>query len=140
MVSATDPFTSPPDTLSSLISQSQSGGYHKSTPILNMFNGMIHHLLDFIGYKTGVDSIARRSLDTTGTVEAVMIPVLVALSGMFAGLTLGYVLLDTLKMGLDSQSCRYFSIDQTQLQVLSISGNAKQQEHARKIMPVRSVK
>lgn len=39
---------------------------------------------------------------------------------MFAGLTLGY-----------------FSVDPTQLQVLSISGTPKQQEYARKIMPVR---
>ncbi|ORX37563.1 hypothetical protein BD324DRAFT_385136 [Kockovaella imperatae] len=35
------------------------------------------------------------------------------------------------------QTLRYFSVDQTQLQVLSISGTKKQQEHARKIIPVR---
>lgn len=62
----------------------------------------------------------KRSLTTTEKVEAAMIAPLVLASGMFAGLTLGY-----------------FSVDPTQLQVLSISGTPKQQEYARKIMPVR---
>ncbi|KAF8888401.1 hypothetical protein CPB84DRAFT_1786278 [Gymnopilus junonius] len=51
---------------------------------------------------------------------AVLIPVLVLLSGLFAGLTLGYM-----------------SLDETQLHVLSISGTPKQREYANKIMPVR---
>ncbi|KAL1412592.1 hypothetical protein Q8F55_000339 [Vanrija albida] len=59
-------------------------------------------------------------MNTEHIVEAVMIPVLVVLSGTFAGLTLGY-----------------FSVDPTQLQVLSISGTPIQQQYARKIMPVR---
>ncbi|KAL0956171.1 hypothetical protein HGRIS_002331 [Hohenbuehelia grisea] len=51
---------------------------------------------------------------------AVLIPILVLLSGVFAGLTLGYM-----------------SLDETQLSVLSISGTPKQREYAAKIMPVR---
>ncbi|KAJ3562519.1 hypothetical protein NP233_g9515 [Leucocoprinus birnbaumii] len=49
-----------------------------------------------------------------------LIPVLVLLSGVFAGLTLGYM-----------------SLDETQLNVLSISGTAEQRKYANKIKPVR---
>ncbi|TFK44514.1 hypothetical protein BDQ12DRAFT_673130 [Crucibulum laeve] len=51
---------------------------------------------------------------------AVLIPVLVLLSGLFAGLTLGYM-----------------SLDETQLNVLSVSGTPKQREYAKKIQPIR---
>ncbi|KAI0919747.1 hypothetical protein AcW1_003087 [Taiwanofungus camphoratus] len=51
---------------------------------------------------------------------AVLIPVLVILSGVFAGLTLGYM-----------------SLDETQLNVLSISGSPKQKYYANKIKPIR---
>ncbi|KAI0646521.1 hypothetical protein C8Q79DRAFT_963167 [Trametes meyenii] len=51
---------------------------------------------------------------------AVLIPVLVLLSGLFAGLTLGYM-----------------SLDETQLHVLSISGTPKQKKYADKILPIR---
>ncbi len=47
-------------------------------------------------------------------------PVLVVLSGLFAGLTLGYM-----------------SLDETQLQVLSLQGTPKQKEYADRIMPIR---
>ncbi|CAA7270818.1 unnamed protein product [Cyclocybe aegerita] len=53
-------------------------------------------------------------------VFAVLIPVLVLMSGLFAGLTLGYM-----------------SLDETQLNVLSISGTPEQRKHALKIMPIR---
>ncbi|KAF7302424.1 CNNM transmembrane domain-containing protein [Mycena chlorophos] len=53
-------------------------------------------------------------------VFAVLIPVLVLSSGLFAGLTLGYM-----------------SLDETQLNVLSISGTPKQREYANKIKPIR---
>ncbi|KAF9444552.1 DUF21-domain-containing protein [Macrolepiota fuliginosa MF-IS2] len=49
-----------------------------------------------------------------------LIPILVLLSGVFAGLTLGYM-----------------SLDETQLNVLSISGTLKQREYANKIKPIR---
>ncbi|KAI0717180.1 hypothetical protein C8T65DRAFT_641640 [Cerioporus squamosus] len=51
---------------------------------------------------------------------AIAIPVLVLLSGLFAGLTLGYM-----------------SLDETQLHVLSISGTPKQRKYAEKIIPIR---
>ncbi|KAF9546037.1 DUF21-domain-containing protein [Agrocybe pediades] len=51
---------------------------------------------------------------------AILIPVLVLSSGLFAGLTLGYM-----------------SLDETQLNVLSISGTPEQRKHANKIMPIR---
>lgn len=50
----------------------------------------------------------------------IIVPVLVILSGIFAGLTLGYM-----------------SLDETQLQVLSSTGTEKQREYARKIIPIR---
>ncbi|CAK5266051.1 unnamed protein product [Mycena citricolor] len=56
----------------------------------------------------------------TSIVFAVLIPVLVLASGVFAGLTLGYM-----------------SLDETQLNVLSISGTPKQREYANKIKPIR---
>ena len=51
---------------------------------------------------------------------AILIPVLVILSGIFAGLTLGYM-----------------SLDETQLQVLMAQGSQKERKYARKITPVR---
>ncbi|KAF7321454.1 CNNM transmembrane domain-containing protein [Mycena kentingensis (nom. inval.)] len=57
---------------------------------------------------------------TTDIVFAVLIPVLVLLSGLFAGLTLGYM-----------------SLDQTQLSVLALSGTPEQRKYAEKIIPVR---
>ncbi|KAJ7447234.1 hypothetical protein FB451DRAFT_1290745, partial [Mycena latifolia] len=57
---------------------------------------------------------------TTSIVFAVLIPILVLSSGLFAGLTLGYM-----------------SLDETQLNVLSISGTPNQREYANKIKPIR---
>ncbi|PFH49155.1 hypothetical protein AMATHDRAFT_195293 [Amanita thiersii Skay4041] len=51
---------------------------------------------------------------------AILIPVLVLLSGLFAGLTLGYM-----------------SLDETQLNVLSVSGTPTQRKYANKIKPIR---
>ncbi|CAO1617431.1 unnamed protein product [Parajaminaea phylloscopi] len=63
----------------------------------------------------------KEKLSTGQTVGyAVIVPVLVILSGIFAGLTIGYM-----------------SLDETQLQVLSITGTEKQRAYARKIIPVR---
>ncbi|KAK0454734.1 DUF21-domain-containing protein [Armillaria borealis] len=53
-------------------------------------------------------------------VFAALIPILVLLSGLFAGLTLGYM-----------------SLDQTQLNVLSISGTPEQRKYANQIKPIR---
>ncbi|KAJ9479113.1 putative Protein MAM3 (putative) [Pseudozyma hubeiensis] len=53
-------------------------------------------------------------------VYGILIPILVVLSGLFAGLTLGYM-----------------SLDETQLQVLALQGTPKQKAYAEKIMPIR---
>ncbi|KAF8168916.1 hypothetical protein BJ912DRAFT_1034723 [Pholiota molesta] len=53
-------------------------------------------------------------------VLVILIPVLVLSSGLFAGLTLGYM-----------------SLDETQLNVLSISGTPDQRKYANKIKPIR---
>lgn len=50
----------------------------------------------------------------------IVVPILVILSGIFAGLTLGYM-----------------SLDETQLQVLATTGSEQQQAYARKIIPIR---
>ena len=68
----------------------------KSTPILDvlgyLFTFLLDNLFNLIGVHhvstEGVRGFAKR-LDQTGKIEAGMIPVLVALSGTFAGLTLG---------------------------------------------------
>ncbi|GAA5958047.1 hypothetical protein JCM8115_001112 [Rhodotorula mucilaginosa] len=59
--------------------------------------------------------------DAAFVVKACFIPVLVVFSGISAGLTLGYMSLDT-----------------TQLQVLSKTGNEKQRKAAQKVLPLRS--
>lgn len=51
---------------------------------------------------------------------SILIPVLVILSGIFAGLTLGYM-----------------SLDETQLQVLMAQGSERERNYAKKIAPVR---
>lgn len=65
-------------------------------------------------------TLSRRALSTGEKVEAALIPILVLLSGLFAGLTLGY-----------------FSIDPTQLNVLAISGTEQQKAFAKRIIPIR---
>ncbi|KAJ4490474.1 hypothetical protein J3R30DRAFT_3653766 [Lentinula aciculospora] len=79
-----------------------------------------HHVLNLL--HPNVKSIAKRDLDDTNQRIAfsILIPVLVGLSGLFAGLTLGY-----------------FSLDLVQLNVLAISGSPKQREYASKIKPIR---
>lgn len=116
-----DPYTSyPTDPLSALTPgyyDYRNTTYQKPTPILNLFSKIIHWTIGTLSSALGYDDenhqlfsflggggggnghrdtassvIGKRQLDTTGIVEACMIPVLVALSGTFAGLTLGYVL------------------------------------------------
>ena len=65
-------------------------------------------------------SATKEGRSSTFAVEAAMIPILVLLSGAFAGLTLGYM-----------------SLDATQLSVLTKSGTEKQKKLATKIMPLR---
>ncbi|EMD35783.1 hypothetical protein CERSUDRAFT_115736 [Gelatoporia subvermispora B] len=62
----------------------------------------------------------REEHDAKFVVFACLIPILVLLSGLFAGLTLGYM-----------------SLDETQLNVLSVSGTPKQKKYANQIKPIR---
>lgn len=92
----------------------------RSTPILNLLISGLNFFLSPFNIDTTDVRTSTKRLDQTEKIEAGMIPLLVMLSGMFAGLTLGY-----------------FSVDPTQLQVLSMSGTETQRRYARKIMPVR---
>ncbi|KAG6886863.1 hypothetical protein C0995_003873 [Termitomyces sp. Mi166 len=78
---------------------------------------LLHHAIHSLPTHT------KREIDHTSPqfkAFAALIPILVCMSGLFAGLTLGYM-----------------SLDETQLSVLSISGTPKQREYANKIMPIR---
>ncbi|KAG2360535.1 hypothetical protein BDR07DRAFT_1397567 [Suillus spraguei] len=76
------------------------------------------------GSPSALHAYAKRAAASTHGPEfivfACLIPVLVLLSGVFAGLTLGYM-----------------SLDETQLNVLSMSGTPQQKRYAEKIMPIR---
>ncbi|KAI6152705.1 hypothetical protein EDD17DRAFT_1635529 [Pisolithus thermaeus] len=76
------------------------------------------------GEPTLLHTYAKRASSQPRSTEfivfACLIPVLVLLSGVFAGLTLGYM-----------------SLDETQLNVLSISGTPQQKRYANKIKPIR---
>lgn len=68
----------------------------KSTPILSFLAYLITSALDALAKLTGIDHLSvhrvhglAKRLEEAGKIEAGMIPVLVALSGVFAGLTLG---------------------------------------------------
>ncbi|KZT57729.1 DUF21-domain-containing protein [Calocera cornea HHB12733] len=94
-------------------------------PLAKAVPALAHALLPFRPQSqdaaSSLHTFARRDgHDASYIVQAVMIPVLVIFSGIFAGLTLGYM-----------------SLDETQLHVLSVSGSPKQQKYARKIMPIR---
>lgn len=76
-------------------------------------------------HKRAEDSMGGSGTDTdlsTGKKVAfsILIPILVILSGIFAGLTLGYM-----------------SLDETQLQVLMAQGSERERNFAKKIAPVR---
>ncbi|KAG1727783.1 uncharacterized protein EDB91DRAFT_1163245 [Suillus paluster] len=76
------------------------------------------------GSPTALHTYAKRAAASSHGPEfivfACLIPVLVLLSGLFAGLTLGYM-----------------SLDETQLNVLSMSGTPQQKLYAEKIKPIR---
>ncbi|KAI0789098.1 hypothetical protein C8Q75DRAFT_170844 [Abortiporus biennis] len=97
-------------TISSLIVQHVSRLFSRPTNSITGADGVHYHVL------------AKREhlSETEKIVFGLLIPILVLLSGLFAGLTLGYM-----------------SLDETQLHVLSISGTPKQKEYARKIQPIR---
>ncbi|KAI5984545.1 hypothetical protein EDC04DRAFT_2884658 [Pisolithus marmoratus] len=76
------------------------------------------------GEPTLLHTYAKRASSQPHSTEyiifACLIPVLVLLSGVFAGLTLGYM-----------------SLDETQLNVLSMSGTPQQKRYANRIKPIR---
>ncbi|KAI0633276.1 hypothetical protein C8Q77DRAFT_1114084 [Trametes polyzona] len=93
----------------------------------SLFSLATHQLGKLLGYSRQdlsqhVHNFVKREEEHDGKfiAFAVLIPVLVLLSGLFAGLTLGYM-----------------SLDETQLHVLSISGTPKQKKYADKILPIR---
>ncbi|KAH9916543.1 uncharacterized protein B0H18DRAFT_1038241 [Fomitopsis serialis] len=95
---------------------------HLQRLLLPALSAALQHVPFFRSDPHGTHQLAKRDSLSTGQKAAygVLIPVLVILSGIFAGLTLGYM-----------------SLDETQLNVLSISGTAKQKEYANRIKPIR---
>ncbi|KAJ3881604.1 DUF21-domain-containing protein [Lentinula edodes] len=102
-----------------------------SLPRSPLVHGLVSALLSCIslprvGLRFENDSIdlsKRADNDIPGYAHVfypVLIVLLVLLSGLFAGLTLGY-----------------FSLDQTQLNVLSVSGTPDQRKYANQIKPIR---
>ncbi|TCD71106.1 hypothetical protein EIP91_000200 [Steccherinum ochraceum] len=83
-------------------------------------SGLLHSLLKRQSQPQCQEVHHDEGHDAKFIVFAVLIPILVLLSGLFAGLTLGYM-----------------SLDETQLNVLSISGTPEQKRYANKIKPIR---
>ncbi|KAJ7497080.1 DUF21-domain-containing protein, partial [Mycena latifolia] len=101
----------------------RSLGPHSSRFIYTIFTLVATKLNPFSSSSTHVLAKRKSEFDPHQPkfiVFAVLIPVLVLMSGVFAGLTLGYM-----------------SLDETQLNVLALSGTPKQREYAKKIMPIR---
>ncbi|KAJ7690635.1 hypothetical protein B0H17DRAFT_935869 [Mycena rosella] len=96
-----------------------------STPITCVFAGLLEFLPKYPPQRPPTSYLPASSYVllsfSPGLLPTAAKPVLVLLSGVFAGLTLGYM-----------------SLDETQLNVLSLSGTPKQREYAKKIMPIRS--
>ncbi|KAI0312944.1 hypothetical protein OF83DRAFT_1176152 [Amylostereum chailletii] len=96
-----------------------------SPSLLPLVASLAQHVPNFsnhFGDGAALHRYVKRDDPTHGQIVlgGVLIPVLVLLSGLFAGLTLGYM-----------------SLDETQLQVLSISGTPEQRKYAEKIKPIR---
>ena len=84
-VTASDPFTSYPDA---------APPSTRHTPIISTLTWILHNVVSLAAYLGGWENgrmSGKRQLDSGEIAEACIIPVLVALSGMFAGLTLGSV-------------------------------------------------
>ncbi|KAF8639302.1 hypothetical protein AX17_001583 [Amanita inopinata Kibby_2008] len=102
---------------------------HTSRLLYTLLNVSFHHVFHLLRRGSSNEPakpiLAKRNSEfdshsVRGIVFIILIPVLVLLSGLFAGLTLGYM-----------------SLDETQLNVLSISGTPNQRKYANKIKPVR---
>ncbi|VDB91928.1 unnamed protein product [Peniophora sp. CBMAI 1063] len=97
--------------------------------LVSLAASLSHHVPDLShAVRSGANHtshfLARRASEhpSPGQIIAggILIPVLVLLSGLFAGLTLGYM-----------------SLDETQLHVLRISGTPEQRKYAEQIEPIR---
>ncbi|KAF9220570.1 DUF21-domain-containing protein [Gyrodon lividus] len=105
---------------------------HSSRLLVILFSVLSHHVPNIARKLRGSDgdptilhTYAKRASSAPPhsaefIIFAALIPVLVLLSGVFAGLTLGYM-----------------SLDETQLNVLSMSGTPQQKRYAAKIKPIR---
>lgn len=90
---------------------------------LSLAATLSHHVPNLPDLSPGARYLAKRDgtkHDGAFVAGAVLMPILVILSGIFAGLTLGYM-----------------SLDETQLHVLSISGTPRQRKYANQIKPIR---
>ncbi|KAJ4468343.1 DUF21-domain-containing protein [Lentinula aciculospora] len=99
-------------------------GLQSSRTVYTFFALISAGLSHLRGLNNGEDEVAHRLArrsQAEDVVFPILIPILVLLSGLFAGLTLGYM-----------------SLDQTQLNVLSVSGSPDQRKYANKIKPIRS--
>ncbi|KAF8170249.1 hypothetical protein K438DRAFT_2024445 [Mycena galopus ATCC 62051] len=98
----------------------RSLGPHSSRLIYSLFTLVSTKLRPFSGHVLAKRGQSALPTYPKSIVFVVLIPVLVLLSGVFAGLTLGYM-----------------SLDQTQLNVLCLSGTPEQRKYAKKILPIR---
>ncbi|KAL1943716.1 hypothetical protein VTO73DRAFT_4161 [Trametes versicolor] len=94
-------------------------------PSSRLLSNLASAISQYVPRSTSLGAHARRDIHDPDErpqfiAFAILIPILVLLSGLFAGLTLGYM-----------------SLDETQLNVLSISGTPKQKLYANKIKPIR---
>ena len=101
--------------------------------LVSLVASLSHHVPDLShvvrsGANQTVHFLAKRDTDppSHGQVVAggILIPILVLLSGLFAGLTLGCVWLKVrgVRVLTNFTNCSYMSLDETQLHVLRISG------------------
>ncbi|KAJ7053918.1 hypothetical protein C8F01DRAFT_1165309 [Mycena amicta] len=91
--------------------------------LFSLASQYVHRVLNPSQVNAAAHVLVKRKFNPHRPVDiilAVLIPILVLSSGLFAGLTLGYM-----------------SLDETQLNVLSISGTPEQREYANKIKPIR---
>ncbi|KAK7057428.1 CNNM transmembrane domain-containing protein [Favolaschia claudopus] len=96
-------------------------GPHSSRLIYSLFTLASTKLTPLVGHALRKREREKVTADDPKSIVfVVLIPVLVLLSGVFAGLTLGYM-----------------SLDQTQLNVLCLSGTPEQRKYAEKILPIR---
>jgi metal transporter CNNM len=86
---------------------------------------------------SALHTYAKRESETTHIIFACLIPVLVLLSGVFAGLTLGYMSLDETQLNVLSMSGTPFVISSIHLTLADRTCHSQQKRYADKIKPIR---